>query len=101
MTDPMQNRSRSRRMFCSRLVFNVFCFGVFASEELITHERNYRQRQKKRDQHGNCERNRQRGEELPHDSLQQAERQKYHDGGERRGGNWPVQLVNSFSECLL
>ena len=76
-------------MFCGGLLFNVFCFGVFASEELITHERNYRQRQKQRHEHGDRQSNRQRGEELPDDSLQQAERQKHHDGSERRSSNGP------------
>ena len=67
----------ARRWFCfSRLTVHVLSFCVSGGEELISHERDDRQRQQQRYEDCDGERDRQRCEKLADYAFQQSQRQE-------------------------
>ena len=76
------------------------CTGFGAGQIRCTEQRNDSEGKDKRDKHRNGERHRQRSEELPDDTFQQAQRREHDDRGDGRCRHGPEQLLHGIRNRL-
>ena len=67
-------------------------------DELLGEERDQREREEQRDEHRHGEGGRERGEELPHHPLEQAEGEEHHYRGDGRRRDGPDELLHGGAE---